>query len=355
MSSPGRSANVPALPNPSKHDDIEAAAGGAAATACGNPFANSHDWHYGHTSAAGTLVFRVTEEFAMLGWRATSAVKTVAIGLVTAPMLFGGAPAYAQERVQGRVIEENLVVTDPTVAAPQHWLVGGAVEGWFSGTPWEPVFDQNGNRVGSSSFGYGQLGGNVTVGYDDLWAMLSYRTGSGQQTTNFSTGLNERSFQKESELELKLRYLLRDVEFFGTTPYLLVGYNNTLFDTPLTILNPFMVFTVTQTPVLQRRIEYNQAFAGAGGIHPFNDRFGVRADLVLSAASVVMTESNVLPGYTNKFTGLGVGGRAHSTVYYKLTDNLVASFGATAVGVASPVHSYSYVGIYTNLGYNIRF
>jgi hypothetical protein len=297
------------------------------------------------------VVFRVTENFTMRGGRAMSAVRAIAIVLAIAPMLFGGVRAYAQERV----IEENLVVTDPTVAAPLHWLIGGAVEGWFSGTPWEPVFDKNRNQVGSSSFGYGQLGGNVTVGYDDRWAMLSYRTGSGQQTTDFSTGLKERSFQKETELELKLRYLLRGVEFFGTTPYLLVGYNNTHFDTPLTILNPFNVFTVTQTPFLQRSIDYNQAFVGMGGIHPFNDRSGVRADLVLSGASVVMTESNVLPGFANKFTGLGVGGRAHTTLYYKVTDNLVASFGATAVGVVSPVYMYSYVGVYTNLGYNIRF
>jgi hypothetical protein len=300
-------------------------------------------------------VFRVTEGFAMLGWRASSAIKTVAIGFVTAPMLFGGPPVYAQERAQGRVIEENLVVTDPTVAAPQHWLVGGAVEGWFSGTPWEPVWDIHGNQVGSQSYGYGQLGGNVTVGYDDFWAMLSYRTGSGQQTTNFSTGLQERSSPKESDLEFKFRYLLRDVDFFGSTPYLLVGYNGSTLDSPLTILTPGHYFTATGTPLLQRSIDFNQAFAGMGVIHPFNDRFGVRADLVLSAASVVLTESNVLPGVTGKFTGPGVGGRAHSTLYYKLTDNLVVSFGAMAVGVASRVYFYDYVGVYTNIGYNIRF
>jgi hypothetical protein len=287
----------------------------------------------------------------MLDWGAMSAAKTIAIGFVIAPMLFGGAHAYAQERL----IEENLVVTDPTVAAPQHWLVGGAVEAWFSGTPWEPVWDVHYNQVGSQSFAYGQLGGNVTVGYNDFWAMLSYRTGSGEQITNFSTGLNERSFQKESELEFKLRYLLRDVEVFGTTPYLLVGYNNSIFDTPITILNAHTVFTATQTPTLQRSIDYNQVFAGVGGIHPFNDRFGLRADLVLSGASVVMTENNVLPGFTNKFTGSGWGGRAHSTLYYKLTDNLVASFGAVAVGVQSNTYSYRYLGVYTNLGYNIRF
>ena len=291
----------------------------------------------------------------MLGWRASSAIKTVAIGLVTAPMLLGGAPVYAQERVQGRVIEENLVVTDPTVAAPQHWLVGGAVEGWFSGTPWEPVWDIHGNQVGSQSYGYGQLGGNVTVGYDDFWAMLSYRSGSGQQTTNFSTGLQERSSPKESDLEFKLRYLLRDVDFFGSTPYLLVGYNGSTLDSPLTILTPGHYFTATGTPLLQRSISFDQVFAGLGGIHPFNDRFGVRADLVLSGASVVLTESNVLPGVTGRFTGLGIGGRAHSTLYYKLTDNLVVSFGAMAVGVASRVYFYDYVGVYTNVGYNIRF
>ncbi|MGP0090235.1 MAG: hypothetical protein ACLPKB_09795 [Xanthobacteraceae bacterium] len=302
-----------------------------------------------------TLVFRVTEEFAMPGWRAMSAVKAIAAGIAITPALFGGVHANAQERVQGRVIEENLVVTDPTVAAPQHWLVGGAVEGWFSGTPWEPVWDIHGNQVGTESFGYGQLGGNVTVGYDDFWAMLSYRTGSGQQTTKFSEGLNERSFPQESELEFKLRYLLRDVEIFGTTPYLLAGYNDSKLDSPLTILNPGTYFIVTGTPLLQRSIDFSQGFVGGGGIHPFNDRFGVRADLVLSGASVVLTESNVLPGLANRFTSPGIGGRAHATLYYKLTDNLVASFGATAVGVADRVYFYDYVGVYTNLGYNIRF
>jgi hypothetical protein len=126
-------------------------------------------------------------------------------------------------------------------------------------------------------------------------------------------------------------------------------------DSPVTILTPGWHFNATGTALLQRSSDFNQGFAGMGGIHPFNDRFGVRADLVLSAASVVLTESNVLPGVTGKFTALGVGGRAHSTFYYKLTDNLVASFGATAVGIASRASSYSYVGVYTNLGYNIRF
>jgi hypothetical protein len=293
--------------------------------------------------------FRVTEKSTMPGWRTMSTVHALAIASVIAPMLLGSAQA------QQRVIEENLIVTDPTVAAPGHWLVGAAAEAWVSGTPWEPVFDQNFNQVGSMSFAYGQLGGNVTAGYDDLWAMLSYRTGSGEQTTNFSTGLNERSSQRESEIEFKLRYLLRNLEIYGTTPYLLAGYNNILLDTPLTILNPFRVFTATQTPVLQRAVDFNQGFAGVGGIHPINDRFGIRADLVLSVASVVMTESSVLPGFTSKFNGVGVGGRAHATVYYKLTDNLIANLGAVAVGIQDSVYSYRYVGAYANLGYSVRF
>ena len=78
----------------------------------------------------------------MPDWGAMSAAKTVAIGFVIAPMLIGGACVQAQERV----IEETLVVTDPTVAARLHWLVGGAVEGWLSGTPWEPVWDNHFNQ-----------------------------------------------------------------------------------------------------------------------------------------------------------------------------------------------------------------
>jgi hypothetical protein len=101
------------------------------------------------------------------GGRAVGAAR-LTVRIVASLTLFASAIAHGQQAAPGpvyapapgpgtgpvvvpapaRVIEQDLVVTDPTVAAPRRWLVGGAIEGWFSGTPWEPLFDVNGNLAG---------------------------------------------------------------------------------------------------------------------------------------------------------------------------------------------------------------
>src|SRR5262245_63242529 len=46
-----------------------------------------------------------------------------------------------------RVIEQDLLVTDPTVAARQRWLVGVGVEGWYTVLPGWPYVDFLSNTV----------------------------------------------------------------------------------------------------------------------------------------------------------------------------------------------------------------
>jgi hypothetical protein len=255
-----------------------------------------------------------------------------------------------------RVIEQDLLVTDPTVAAPRHWLVGAAIEGWYVTTPNAPYTTPglSGTQTATGS----AIGGNITIGYDDVWAILSYRAGSFKDNVSLQTPLiaDFANAEKTSELELKIRYLFRDTQIAGLTPYMLVGYNFVALDANKTFTTPHVIWTGTGTPTFLRTDDYNSAFVGLGGIVPFNRWFGMRADLVAAATYGFQNNTNILPAFSSSQTGTGMGVMAHATVYFNLAENLTLQFGVKGAKIwMYNIDDYGAIGGYANLGYTVRF
>ena len=112
-------------------------------------------------------------------------MKRKSILIVLSGLLFFGlfaANVFAQDKSitvvqeQTRVIEEQIVLSDPTVAQPKKWLIGLSGEYWF-------VYNQfnrwGTNGLDSAGTMHGVMpGGTITVGYDVFTVSYSYRKGS---------------------------------------------------------------------------------------------------------------------------------------------------------------------------------
>jgi hypothetical protein len=132
-----------------------------------------------------------------------------AVGIVASLALFASTIAHGQQPAPGpvygpvpgpgavpvlvpapaRVIEQDLFVTDPTVAARQHWLIGVGGEGWLTAFPEWPYVDVLSNTLKTTTTYFHNFGGNVTIGYDDFWVQFNYRTGKGTQSQDEDDGI----------------------------------------------------------------------------------------------------------------------------------------------------------------------
>jgi hypothetical protein len=312
----------------------------------------------------GTLFGKILGVFECTKGVAVSASSRIPVWVAT--WLALAAVAHGQQLPPGpgetappgpvRVIEQDLLVTDPTVAAPRHWLVGAALEGWYVTTPNAPYSTPG--LSGSQTATGSAIGGNVTVGYDDIWAILSYRAGSFKDNVSLQVPFISQftNSEKLSEVELKFRYLFRDIQIGGMTPYALGGYHFVDVDSNKTFTTPGPIWVATGTPTFLRADAYNSAFAGFGGIVPFNRWFGVRADIVAAASYGFQTNSNVLPGFSTKQSGPGMGAMAHATVYFNLVENLTLQLGVKGAKLwMYNMDDYGAIGGYVNLGYISRF
>jgi hypothetical protein len=284
---------------------------------------------------------------------------TMAHGQQAAPVYgsqtSGPGPAPAPEPGPGRVIQVDLLLTDPTVAAPQHWLIGGAVEAWYAGIFNVQYEDKSlsSDTINSTTALFRNLGGNVTFGYDDFWALISYRTGTERQARTYS-GFDVGVDGKASEGEIKLRYLMRDTHWGQATPYLIGGYNYFKIDSDFA-LPPGVTWAGTQSGSFLRTNEFHSIFAGAGVMMPLARVFGIRADLAFAPVYGIQTDASV-PGA--KLTAWGMGMTLHATGYYLITESLVVQSGVklSAYNLSNLAGAdFRPIGGYINLGYVQRF
>jgi len=291
----------------------------------------------------------------VIGWLALCG-GTMAHGQQPAQVPVYGSPVPAQEPGPGRVMQVDLLLTDPTVAAPQHWLVGGAVEAWYAGIFGVQYEDKSltNDTINSTTAYFRNLGGNVTLGYDDFWALISYRTGTERQSRNYS-GFDVAVDGKASEGELKLRYLLRDSHWGQATPYLIGGYNYFKIESDFN-LPPGVSWAGTQSSSFLRTNEFHSIFAGFGAMVPVTRDVGMRADLAFAPVYGIQTDPNVLPG--SKVTAWGTGMILHMTGYYLITESLVVQSGIKMSAYSLPNLAgadFRPIGAYVNLGYVQRF
>lgn len=264
---------------------------------------------------------------------------------------------------QGRVIEETLVVKDPTVAEPGKWKIGAAAEYWYVKADYKLV-DQNGNDVGSSSLTFNQPGWNIYGAYGNVTVAATRRKGQGDYsaTQNVTGGTATYSGPHESkDEEYTLRWLF---PLRVASPYLIVGYAKTTLNETFTVTSApaGTTFTCGQGTgvgaVLTRTTEYNGPLIGGGGIFPFSDRFGARADLrfKLNDGETRTNASQANKSRCDK-TGSGLGSDFTATGYWNIIGGLNAQLGFKYqyLAAGSDVRHITRYGLFGMLGYTLEF
>jgi len=247
---------------------------------------------------------------------------------------------------QGRTIEETLVVKDPTVAAPNNWLFGAALEYMYVKGSYD-LYDSSGTKIADGDISFGLPGGNLWVGYNNLTVNLAYRKGSGDIDRKWTNGALSVDKLDQTDTELTLRYLFRTGS--GISPYILAGYLQTKFDEDETITNNF-TYLYNGTKRSQRSTTYNSPMIGGGAIFPFSDKFGARADVRLT-----YTSAEVKYDDGSKYTGSGIGGGFTATGYYNITSWLNAQLGARYTSLNGGDVGYkNFFGLFGMLGVTIR-
>ena len=269
-------------------------------------------------------------------------MKKVSLSVLAAVLSFNFIGASSARADEGRVINEELVLKDPTVANPKNFLVGGALEGWFVTGPYST--SQNGVIVANGNINGGLLGENFFFGYGNLTLQYTHREGSFNINSTFITGnLTTTDNEKQFENEYTARWLFKVSKHFN--PYAIVGYNGTsVLDNTLNSKNGAFLGA--------SKTSYSSSLWGGGAIVPFNQRFGMRADIRLLFTNGKFVNNN---GFTS--SGSGVGGAGTLTGYVNIVKglNLQAGFKEQVLNAGPNVSSFARFGLFGSLGYSYKF
>ncbi len=280
--------------------------------------------------------------------------KSMAVALATAAVALGAAlPGTASAQ---RVIEETLILRDPTVAAPNKWLVGGALEYWYI-TGEYTITDNAGNTLGEGDIKYNQPGWNAYAGYGDFTVFFTSRSGDGDlditygpNTMGVPVAVNTKSTVEQEDREISLRWIFLKRPHFA--PYAVVGYSWTDYEQEEVIQTPGITWTATGNNTRRETIEYTAPFIGGGAIIPINDRFGVRAEARVKFYDADRTQTG-LPSDS----GSGIGGDATVTGYVNIIEGLNLQLGGrwTHLDAGDAGGTVSRWGWFAMLGYVHRF
>ena len=257
--------------------------------------------------------------------------------------------AFAQ---QARVIEETLVLKDPTVAAAGKWIYGGALEYWYMKGPYNKT-DFAGNLIASGDINFGQPGVSIFAGYDDFTVNATYRSGSGSTNFSYVNGANTVDSQTQKDYEIALRWRISDLSSKYFSPYLLAGYSDTKYQDSETIRN-FPAFAWPPTPPgHQTRVtttDYKAPLVGIGGIIPVNERFGFRVDGRLKFYNANRNRDGV------PVSGSATGGELTGTMYVNIYEGWNLQLGGkfTRLDGGTNIGSNNRVGAFAMLGYTFK-
>jgi hypothetical protein len=280
------------------------------------------------------------------------------IGLGLLLNIFFVANVFAQNEPKDqpkRVIEEELVLKDPTVAAEKKWLVGGSYEFWYVGGPYKR-FDSAGVKIADGNVSGIMNGGNIVVGYDNFTLQYSYRAGSWDIDFDYSSsGAHTKQKQDQGEHEVTLRYLIKPLALKHFVPYVLAGYNYTSKKDTETIENNFFwnytpAVATHKVKVLDRT--YSSPLVGMGAIVPFNNYIGIRGDARLMFTSAEMKRDD---GAT--WSDSGLSGAVVGTLYWNIWEGLNLQVGGKWLYLngGDKVGYDSKVGGFVMLGYVYKF
>jgi hypothetical protein len=254
---------------------------------------------------------------------------------------------------QGRVIEETLVVNDPTVAATGKWKVGGAIEYWKVDAKYdiyEPV-------VGEATLDFKQTGYNLFAAYGNWTLQGTTRKGDADYEATGSTvccgTVRYGGPQDIQDNEITLRYLwpTRSV-----SPYLLLGYTETKVDAKEDITSGNAIWTCTNTTHRETKTEYKGPLVGGGAVIPFSRSLGMRADLRLKWYQGKYDQTGTTAACRHT-SGSGLGYDITLTGYWNIIGGLNAQLGFKGqwLNAGEDVPSWYKLGYFGMLGYTFQF
>jgi len=256
---------------------------------------------------------------------------------------------------QMRVIEEAIVLSDPTVAQPRKWLIGGSGELWY-------VYNQfnrwgNAGYIESEGTMHGVMpGGTITLGYDNLTISYSYRKGDFKCDLTFADDAAKTSELKsaQTEHEITARWLFKTSPHFN--PYVLVGYNHTIKEDEET-LNATYIWS-NGTSVTKDVRTYRSPLFGLGAIIPFNKSIGMRLEgrLLYSWAERVRDDGETWHQSSKFIDNVGFG--AVATGYWNIWKGLNVQIGgkyqSLRAGYNEAGNSWK-LGGFGMIGYTFKF
>ncbi len=280
-------------------------------------------------------------------------VLLLALGLLL--NIFFVANIFAQEEPK-RVIEESLVLKDPTVAAEKKWLVGGSFEYWYLRGEYNQ-YNSNGVKTKDGTISGGMPGGNIFVGYDNFTLQYSYRKGDFDVNYDFVNSAANSVLKKEqAEQEITLRYLIKPLSAKHFVPYVVAGYNYTTNKETETLSTGWRwTYKSATDPTRATKVidrTYSSPLVGLGAIIPFNNYIGMRADLRAMYSSADWKRDD-----GTKQTGSGIGGAVILTGYWNIWQGLNLQVGGKwqYLNGGSDVGSDSKFGVFGMLGYVYKF
>jgi hypothetical protein len=280
--------------------------------------------------------------------------KRLAFAFASAALALGAVfPGAASAQ---RVIEETLILRDPTVAAPRNWLIGAALEYWYISGEYN-ITNSAGDKIAEGDIKYSQPGFNVYAGYGDFTVLFTSRSGDGDIDLTYAPGalgpaasLQTKSKVEQEDREISLRWIFLKRQHFA--PYVVVGYSWTDYEEEETFVTPGFFWTATGTATRRETIEYRAPLVGLGAIIPISERFGVRVDGRLKFFSADRTASG-----RASVSDDGVGGDLTGTAYINIFEGLNAQLGGrfTHLNGGDAIGSVSRWGWFAMLGYTLRF
>jgi len=281
-------------------------------------------------------------------------MKKTALSLFAAVMALSFLSAVRAAAEETRVVEEEIVLQDPTVSASRKWAVGGSFEGWYMRGPW--YTNINGQLASKGTIDGGMPGGNFFFGYDNLTLQYSRRDGTFNVDRTFTDygmsyygpATHSTQHQRQVEDEATLRYLWKLAPHLN--PYVLVGYNKTVVD----IDEEYFLASGAKTArVDANRSTYSSGLVGVGAIIPFNRRIGIRGDgrLLFTSGKFENRKSAYVA------TSSGVGAAATGTLYVNIFEglNVQAGFKGQYLNGGNNVSSFGRFGIFASGGYSYKF
>ncbi|MEW6670590.1 MAG: hypothetical protein AB1427_02750 [Thermodesulfobacteriota bacterium] len=270
----------------------------------------------------------------------------IGLGLSVSIFLAGNALA------QSRVIEEQIVLKDPTVSAPKKWAVGASAEFWYVFGPYDSY--DNGVKVADGYINSTMPGGNAFIGYDNWTLQFSYRAGDADiKMTDVSGTPTWNEKQDQKEFEVTLRYLIRAWSAKHFVPYLLGGYNSTALDKIYTLETPGWTWTSTGTPVVHYENDYRSWMLGVGAVVPFNQSIGIRGDVRVAFTDAESKNTDT----GSEWSDSGIGGVGFLTGYWNIFEGLNFQVGGKFqyLNGGDNVASYGRLGVFAMLGYSYKF